>query len=93
MELNRENWTDKKEFIKYLESLKRNDKISWTKNILNTNINGITINEGYKRYYPYKDTLKNIFGSVNKITKENKDYNLKKGYDLNDEVGVSGLEL
>ena len=62
-------------------------------NILNSNINGITINEGYKRYYPYKDTLKNIFGSVSKITKENKDYYLKKGYDLNDEVGVSGLEL
>ena len=62
-------------------------------NILNSNINGITINEGYKRYYPYKDNLKNIFGSVNKITKENKDYYLKKGYDLNDEVGVSGLEL
>ena len=46
----------------------------------------------YDRNYYYGDTLKNIFGSIGKITSENKEYYLKKGYSLNDIVGISNLE-
>ncbi len=40
MDLIKEKWNkkDKEEFIKYLESLKNEDKIQWSKNILNTNM-------------------------------------------------------
>lgn len=45
MELIKTNWTkeDGKEFIKYLESLKREEKIDWTKNIVNTNMKVLAI--------------------------------------------------
>ena len=46
----------------------------------------------YERDYLYGNTLKSILGSVGKITNENKDYYLKKGYSLNDVVGLSYLE-
>lgn len=60
--------------------------------VLNLNIKGLEIEKGYKRYYPYENTLKDILGSVKKISKENKLEYLSLGYDLNDEVGISGLE-
>ena len=48
------------------------------------------------RYYPYGDTMKSILGSVSSssqgIPKEEKDEYLKKGYSLNDRVGLSYLE-
>lgn len=60
--------------------------------VLNASIPGVSIEKGYKRYYPYGNTLKDILGSVKKITKENKMEYLLLGYNLNDEVGISGLE-
>jgi len=53
---------------------------------------GVSIETSYKRYYPYKDILKSIFGKVGKITKENKDEYISLGYNLDDEVGISYLE-
>jgi len=45
MELVKNTWTksDGKEFIKYLESFKREEKIVWTKNIVNTNMKVLAI--------------------------------------------------
>lgn len=45
MELIKNNWTKKdgESFIKYLETLKREEKIEWTKNIINTNMNVLAI--------------------------------------------------
>lgn len=60
--------------------------------LINENIPGTFITFSYERYYPYKDNFRNIFGKVGKITKENKNEYLKKGYMLNDMVGLSGLE-
>lgn len=61
-------------------------------NIIRENIPGIEIETGYKRYYPYGNLLKDVFGTVGKITSEDKDNYLNKGYTLNDEVGNSFLE-
>ncbi len=60
--------------------------------ILREDIPGIEIEVGYKRYYPFGNTLKDIFGSVGRITAEEKEAYLNKGYSLNDEVGNSYLE-
>ena len=45
MNLIKDNWNekDKQEFINYLESIKKEDKIIWTKNSLNTNMNVLAI--------------------------------------------------
>ena len=45
MELIKNNWTkeDGVEFIKYLETLKREEKVEWTKNIVNTNMKVLAI--------------------------------------------------
>ena len=76
------------------------DKIIKNKNVtdkeyayfLEKKINGFGTKYTYERSYPYGNTLKNILGSVSSIPKEEKDDYLKKGYSLNDIVGVSGLE-
>ena len=51
---------------------------------------------GWKREYPYGETLSDILGSVSTSTQglpeENKDYYLQRGYQYNAEVGKSGLE-
>ena len=59
---------------------------------LNSDVKGLFIKESFERFYPYKDTLKNVLGSVGHIQKENKNYYLKKGYKLYEKVGISGLE-
>ena len=59
---------------------------------LNSYVKGLFIKESFERFYPYKDTLKNVLGSVGHIQKENKNYYLKKGYKLYEKVGISGLE-
>ena len=46
----------------------------------------------WKRKYLYGNTLKQIIGSVGKITKEDKTEYLSKGYSLNDIVGKSYVE-
>ena len=55
-------------------------------------LNGIFIDYNYERDYKYGDTFKNILGSISTIPKEEKNSYLKKGYQLNDLVGVSYLE-
>ena len=60
--------------------------------VLNSSVKGLFIKESFERFYPYKDTLKNVLGSVGFIQKENKNYYLKKGYKLYEKVGISGLE-
>ena len=59
--------------------------------IIEMNIKGITGEMTWVRKYNY-DTLKDIFGTIGNISKENKDYYLKKGYELTDIVGIYNLE-
>ena len=40
--------------------------------VLNSDVKGLFIKESFERFYPYKDTLKNVLGSVGFIQKENK---------------------
>lgn len=60
------------------------------------NLEGIRTDITWERYYPYKDTLRSIFGSVSSYSQglpsELKEYYLKKGYALNDRVGINNLE-
>lgn len=60
-------------------------------------LNGVSVVTTWKRVYPYGDLLKGILGSVstssNGVPKDKKTYYLKKGYSLNDRVGLSYLEL
>ena len=50
----------------------------------------------WERKYLYGDTLRSILGSVSTnetgIPKEKANYYLKLGYDLDDRVGLSGIE-
>lgn len=55
-------------------------------------IPGFYIKYDWERVYPYGDTFRSILGNISKISKEEKDYYLSKGYSLNDIVGVSYLE-
>ena len=76
----------KKEIMKYLTDEEYST-------IIDCNIKGLTIELTYERVYNYGDTLKDIFGRVGGIPEEEKDDYLKKGYELNDIVGLSYLEL
>ena len=58
----------------------------------NSLLKGFNTKYTYERNYIYGNTLKSILGSIGKITRDNKDYYLKKGYNLNDLVGLSYLE-
>ncbi len=60
--------------------------------IAESNIKGITTEIIWERYYPYKDTLSSILGSISQIYAEDKEYYLDKGYEMSDIVGVSYLE-
>ena len=60
--------------------------------IMELDLPGITGELTWERYYPYGDTLKEVFGKVGNIPKEDKDYYLNQGYELNDLVGISYLE-
>lgn len=60
--------------------------------VIEKNIPGITGEITWERIYPYEDTLRNIFGKVGSISKEDKEYYLSKGYSLTDMVGLSYLE-
>lgn len=66
-------------------------------NINNKMIKGIRTDITWERIYPYGDSLKQVFGMVSSKSEglplEYKDYYLKKGYNLNDRVGVSNLEF
>ena len=59
-------------------------------------LNGINVKLEWERKYLYGDTFRTILGTISNsssgIPKELKNYYLKKGYSLNDKVGVSYLE-
>ena len=59
-------------------------------------LKGIRTDIVWERYYPYGNTLRDIFGSVSSYSQgipyELKSYYLDKGYSLNDRVGINNLE-
>ena len=57
-----------------------------------TTLKGFNVRLDWKRTYPYKNTLKSIFGIVSKVPNDKKEEFLKKGYTLEDRVGTSYLE-
>lgn len=77
---------EKKEIIKEI-----NDE-EYSK-IIDMNLKGISTEISWKRIYNYNNTLRDIFGNIGSIKKEDKDKYLEKGYLLNDLVGISYLEL
>lgn len=60
--------------------------------ILELKLPGIRCELSFKRVNNYGDTLNNVIGKVGLIPSENVDQYKNKGYDLNDNVGVSYLE-
>lgn len=62
--------------------------------IASSKLDGFNVRLDWKRTYPYGSTLKSLFGTVSSegVPLDLKDEYLKKGYDLNDRVGVSYLE-
>ena len=60
-------------------------------------LKGVSISTSWNRVYPYGDVLRQILGNVSDskkgLTEELKTEYLKKGYSLNDRVGLSYLEL
>lgn len=62
----------------------------------NSLLTGFNTKIDWERVYPYGDTFKSVLGTVSSSTQgipaEEKDYYLKKGYNLNDRVGLSYLE-
>src|SRR5690625_4342629 len=57
---------------------------------------GINASTDWNRDYPYKDTFRNLLGSITSqeqgIPADKEDYFLTRGYSRNDRVGKSGLE-
>lgn len=53
---------------------------------------GIIVDYVWERTYPYNDTMKSILGSVGRIPENELEEYLKKGYKIDDTVGVSYLE-
>lgn len=72
--------------------LKNINDIEYSK-IIDRKLKGISVDITWERIYNYGDTLKDIYGSIGNIPEEKKDEYLKKGYKLNDVVGLSYLEL
>ncbi len=64
--------------------------------VIERNIKGVTGSISWERTYPYGKVLKNIFGTISSsqtgLPSEVKNEYLKKGYSLNDRVGISYLE-
>lgn len=60
------------------------------------NLKGIRTDITWERFYPYGNTLREVFGIVSSykqgVPKEYKDKYLKMGYNLSDRVGISNLE-
>ena len=59
-------------------------------------LKGINTKLDWNRFYPYGNVLKSILGSVSSsktgLPSDKKEYYLKKGYSLDDRVGISNLE-
>ena len=77
---------EKKEIIKNID-----DQV-YTE-IIDSNIKGITTELSWERVYNYGEVLKDIFGTVGAIPEEKKEQYLESGYNLDDIVGLSYLEL
>lgn len=60
--------------------------------VIEMNIKGVYGGLKWERIYPEGDSLKDIFGSIGQIPKENLDDYLNEGYEINDVVGLSYLE-
>lgn len=60
--------------------------------VLESKIVGVTNEMYFKRYYPYGNTLRSIFGSIGSIQEDSWQEYQKLGYSLNDTVGISFLE-
>ena len=62
----------------------------------NEDLSGFNTQIDWERVYPYGDTFKTILGNVSSISQgipaEEKAYYLKRGYSLNDRVGLSYIE-
>ncbi len=58
----------------------------------NATLDGFNTKLGWERSYPYGDVFRTILGSISEIPSEEKDEYIRKGYALNDIVGVSYLE-
>ncbi|RBW71244.1 penicillin-binding transpeptidase domain-containing protein [Bacillus taeanensis] len=56
-------------------------------------LSGIDIHADAARISPYEDSVAAIIGTTKQIPKEQQDFYAVRGYDLNDYVGTSGLEL
>ena len=61
--------------------------------VVDANIKRITTELTWERVYNYGDTLKDVFGKIGRIPEEKRRDYLQKGYELNDIVGLSYLEL
>ncbi len=62
-------------------------------NVVEQNIPGVFIEQGFERTYPYGEVLQSIFGNLQEgIPKENQEDYLKAGYALSDTVGISFFE-
>ncbi len=55
-------------------------------------LKGFDVSYKWERVYLYGDTFRSILGNISSITLENKKEFLKKGYSLDDIVGISYLE-
>ncbi len=60
--------------------------------IVDLNLPGIRAVQKWERVYPYGETLKTLFGQVNTVPYELKEYYKEKGIPLNSTVGISFLE-
>ncbi|MFA9559373.1 peptidoglycan D,D-transpeptidase FtsI family protein [Evansella sp. AB-rgal1] len=56
------------------------------------NLPGVEIIDDSKRVYVYDETLRNVFGSVGSIPRDDIDHFLANGYERNEEVGTSYIE-
>ncbi len=72
--------------------IKKNINDEEYKELINNNIQGITTEISWERVYNYGNSLKDIFGRIGSIPKENKEEYLNLGYNLDDIVGLSYLE-
>jgi len=61
--------------------------------IVELNLKGITTELTWKRVYNYGETLRDVFGTIGNIPEESLEKYISNGYELNDVVGLSYLEL
>lgn len=81
-------------FYKHSKIIKKEIDESLINKINDLGIEGLEIRKTWKRIYPYGSVLKNILGTISYgIPEELKKYYIDLGYDLNDIVGSSYLEL